>query len=369
MSEFEKQKQGDIYDPADADIQELQVACLEKMYDYNATRPHEAEQRQALMKEMLAEVGEGCYIEPPLHANFGGHYLHLGHHVYANFNLTLVDDTDIYIGDYTMLGPNVVLAATGHPVLPALRRRGLQFSMPIHIGKCCWLGAGVIVMPGITIGDNTVIGAGSIVTHDIPANVVAVGNPCHVMRQINEQDYKTYFKGRKIPEDLLAAVQHDKFREMRRIKQQLPMQDAERILREGKTAIMAVQGDDGYPYTVPLNYVYMNGRVYIHSAKEGHKMDALHRSDKVTLTVIEKDDVVPEEFTTYFRSVIFFGRARILTDDAEIRQAATALGLKYNDNPQAVKAEIDKFWNALACIEITPEHITAKECIELVRKK
>ena len=92
---------------------------------------------------------------------------------YANFNLTLVDDTDIYIGDDTMIGPNVVLAATGHPVLPALRRHGLQFSLPIHIGKCCWLGAGVIVMPGITIGDNTVIGAGSIVTHDIPANVVA----------------------------------------------------------------------------------------------------------------------------------------------------------------------------------------------------
>ncbi len=118
MSELDKQKTGEIYDPADADIQELQLACLEKMYDYNATRPKEFEKRQRIMKEMLAEVGEGCYIEPPLHANFGGHYLHFGHHVYANFNLTLVDDTDIYIGNNVMLAPNVVLTTTGHPVLP-----------------------------------------------------------------------------------------------------------------------------------------------------------------------------------------------------------------------------------------------------------
>lgn len=115
--------------------------------------------------------------------------------------------------------------------------------------------------------------------------------------------------------------------------------------------------------------MYTDGTIYIHSVKEGHKIDALHRSDKVTLRVIEKDDVVPEKFTTYFRSVIVFDRARILAEDDEIRRAATVLGLKYNDAPQAVRAEIDKYWHALDCIEITPEHITAKECIELVRKK
>ena len=102
MAELDKQKTGEIYDPAASDIQELQLACLEKMYDYNATRPKEFEKRKKIMKDMLAEVGEGCYIEPPLHANFGGHYLHFGDHVYANFNLTLVDDTDIYIGNNVM---------------------------------------------------------------------------------------------------------------------------------------------------------------------------------------------------------------------------------------------------------------------------
>ena len=118
-------------------------------------------------------------------------------------NLTLVDDTHIYIGDCTMIGPNVTIATAGHPIEPGLRSRGLQYNMPVHIGKNCWLGAGVIVMPGVTIGDNTVIGAGSIVTRDIPANVVAVGNPCRVMRPVGERDRQYYFRDRKVPQELL----------------------------------------------------------------------------------------------------------------------------------------------------------------------
>lgn len=97
-----------------------------------------------------------------------------------------------------MFGPNVTLATAGHPILPELRQQGYQYNMPIRIGKNCWLGAGVIVMPGITIGDNVVIGAGSIVTKDIPSNVVAVGNPCRILREVNEHDKKYYFKNRKI---------------------------------------------------------------------------------------------------------------------------------------------------------------------------
>ena len=97
-----------------------------------------------------------------------------------------------------MFGPNVTLATAGHPILPELREKALQFNMPIHIGSNCWLGSGVVVLPGVTIGDNTVIGAGSIVTKDIPANVVAVGNPCHVLREINDHDREFYFKDRKI---------------------------------------------------------------------------------------------------------------------------------------------------------------------------
>lgn len=180
---------GQIYFPNDEGLMSEQMQCMEKMYDYNETRPSE---------------GERCYIEPPLRANWGGHHVHLGKGVYANFNLTLVDDTHIYVGDYTMIGPNVTIATAGHPILPELREKAYQYNAPVHIGRNCWLGAGVVVLPGVTIGDNTVIGAGSVVTKDIPENVVAVGNPCHVLRPIGERDREYYFKNRKIPEEFLS---------------------------------------------------------------------------------------------------------------------------------------------------------------------
>ena len=194
----EKMHSGDLYLSIDEDIFNEQLTYLEKLYDFNATRPLEQEKRTEMLKKMFAEIGDNCYIEPPLHANWAGKNVHFGKGVYANFNLTLVDDTHIYVGDYTMLGPNVVLATAGHPILPELRPLAYQYNMPVHIGRNCWLGAGVIVLPGVTIGDNSVIGAGSIVTKDIPANVIAVGNPCRVLREINDHDKEYYFKDRKI---------------------------------------------------------------------------------------------------------------------------------------------------------------------------
>lgn len=198
MDMNEKLHSGVLYLPDDDDIIELQEKCLEKLYDFNMTRPREMEKRSAMLKDMFAEIGEDCYIEPPFHANWGGHHVHFGNRVYANFNLTLVDDTHIYVGDCTMFAPNVTVATAGHPIAPCLRKYGIQYNASVHIGKNCWIGAGALIMPGVTIGDNTVIGAGSVVTKDIPSNVVAVGNPCRVMREINEQDMITYFKGRKI---------------------------------------------------------------------------------------------------------------------------------------------------------------------------
>ena len=177
-----------------------QQECLDKLFEYNSLRPSETEKKAALLKEMFAEIGEDCYIETPFHANFGGAHVHFGKNVYANFNLTLVDDTHIYVGDYTMFGPNVTLATAGHPVLPELREKLYQFNLPIHIGRNCWLGAGVIVLPGVSIGDNSVIGAGSIVTKDIPSNVVALGNPCRVLRPISERDREYYTKDRRFSE-------------------------------------------------------------------------------------------------------------------------------------------------------------------------
>ena len=198
MTNLEKMHATMLYDPADGDIVEEQTACLDRLYDFNHTRPTEQEKRQALMKEMFAEIGENCYIEPPFHANWGGKHVHFGKNVYANFNLTMVDDTHIYVGDFTMFAPNVTVATAGHPIDPALRERALQYNAPVHIGRNYWIGAGALIMPGVTIGDNTVIGAGSVVTKDIPAGVVAVGNPCRVMREITEHDRKVYFKGRKV---------------------------------------------------------------------------------------------------------------------------------------------------------------------------
>lgn len=189
---------GAIYFPNDPSIMEDQLKYLDRLCDFNQTRPTELDKREALLKEMFAEIGENCYIEPPLHTNMGGHHVHFGKNVYANFGLTLVDDTHIYVGDCTMFGPNVVVATAGHPILPSLREQGYQYNFPVHIGRNCWIGAGAIIVPGVTIGDNVVIGAGSVVTRDIPSDVVAVGNPCRVLRPIGEHDKVYYFKDRKI---------------------------------------------------------------------------------------------------------------------------------------------------------------------------
>lgn len=198
MSMKDKLHTGELYLPGDEEIMKEQLQYLEKLYDFNMTRPSEMEKRTAMLKEMFAEIGEGCYIEPPLHANWGGHHVHFGKGVYANFNLTLVDDTHIYVGDYTMFGPNVTVATAGHPILPELREKAYQYNFPVHIGRNCWIGAGVVIVPGVTIGDNVVIGAGSVVTKDIPSNVIAIGNPCRVLREVNDHDREYYFKDRRI---------------------------------------------------------------------------------------------------------------------------------------------------------------------------
>lgn len=188
MNHYERLHSGELYDPNDGEVLEKQLQCLERLYDFNATRPSEWKKRNTLLKEMFAEIGKDCYIEPPLHANWGGRHVHFGENVYANFNLTLVDDTHIYVGDHVMLGPNVTISAGTHPVAPELREKGMQYNLPVRIGNNVWIGSGAQILPGVTIGDNSVIGAGSVVTKDIPANVVAVGNPCHPMREITKKD-------------------------------------------------------------------------------------------------------------------------------------------------------------------------------------
>lgn len=195
---IKRAKTGKLYFAADESLVKEQLGYLDKLYEYNQLKPSQQEEKTSLLKEMFASIGEDCYIETPFHANWGGKNVHFGKGVYGNFNLTLVDDGDIFVGDHVMFGPNVVLATAGHPIHPDLRRKQAQYNLPITIGNNVWIGANVVVLPGITIGDNTVIGAGSVVTKDIPANVIAVGNPCTVLRQIEDKDMKYYYKDMEI---------------------------------------------------------------------------------------------------------------------------------------------------------------------------
>lgn len=199
----EKMHNCELYLPNDEELAKEQNECLEKLYDFNQTRPSQQDLRKKMMKEMFAEIGENCYIEPPFYANFGGKHVHFGNNVYCNFNLTMVDDTDIYVGDNTMFGPNVTVATAGHPIRVDLRKNFYQYNASINIGKNCWIGAGSIILPGVSVGEGSVIGAGSVVTKDIPSNVVAVGNPCKVLRKISEKDKEYYFKDKKIPKGIL----------------------------------------------------------------------------------------------------------------------------------------------------------------------
>lgn len=208
MTDREKIHSGELYYPSGDEIMNEQLSYVNMQYDFNMTRPTELDKREEMLKKMFAEIGDGCYIEPPLHANWGGHHVHFGKGVYANFNLTLVDDTHIYVGDYTLFGPNCVIATASHPIDPVLRQEAYQYNLPVHIGKNCWLGAGVIVCPGVTIGDNTIIGAGSVVTKDIPSGVVAFGNPCRVHREVTERDKEYYYKDRKIDYAKLKGPTH-----------------------------------------------------------------------------------------------------------------------------------------------------------------
>ena len=207
MTEREKIHSGNIYWPSDESIMTEQLGYLDLMDEYNNTSRRLQTRRQELLKQLFAEVGENCYVESPYFANWGGHHVHLGSNIYANAGLKLVDDTHIYIGDNTMLGPNVVIATAGHPIDPTLRSKGLQYNLPVRIGRNCWLGAGVIVMPGVTVGDNSVIGAGSVVTRDIPSGVVAVGNPCKVLREIGQHDREYYWRDRKIDPALFEKLE------------------------------------------------------------------------------------------------------------------------------------------------------------------
>ncbi len=198
MTQRERMQAGLIYDPGDPEILEEQGRKQDLLHEFNSTRPSQQERRQQLLKEILASFGENSIVEPPLRANWAGTHLHIGSGVFINFNLTAVDDDEIFIGDHVMLGPNVTLITASHPFSPELRMRGYQYNRPVHIEDNVWLAAGVIVVPGVTVGRNSIIGAGSVVTRDIPPDVFACGNPCRVKRPLGEEDRRTFDHGKTV---------------------------------------------------------------------------------------------------------------------------------------------------------------------------
>ena len=196
---------GEIYDSVDDDFIAYQHIIVQRINDFNNTPDTEdgLKRREEILREAMGTYGENLYIIPPIYANCGLTNVHVGKNVVINFNCTFVDDGAIFIGDDCMIGPGCNLATSVHPISPRLRRHKLQYNKPIHIGNNVWFGAGVTVLPGITVGDNAIVGAGSVVTKDVPANAIVAGNPARLIRMITEEDDYTYEKGKKIPKEIL----------------------------------------------------------------------------------------------------------------------------------------------------------------------
>ena len=161
----------------------MQQPYKEKLWKFNQLGPNDNEAKQAYMKEVFAECGDNCYIELPFRASWGGHHVHFGNRIFANFNLTLIDDGHIYIGDRVLFAPNVTIATANHPIEPELRRYEMQYNRDVHVGENTWIGTGAIILPGVHIGDGCVIGAGSVVTKDVEPYSVIAGNPAKLIRK------------------------------------------------------------------------------------------------------------------------------------------------------------------------------------------
>lgn len=192
MKEMEKAAAGLLYDANyDAEVLRQREEAKAKLFDYNHTHPRDGAGRTALLRSLLGKTGENFLFEPPFYCDYGFN-IEVGENFYANMNLVILDGAKVTIGDNAFIAPNVGLYTAGHPLDARRRNQGLEYAFPITIGNNVWIGAAVSVMPGVTIGDGCVIAAGSVVTKDLPPNVLAAGNPCRVMREITEADKLKY---------------------------------------------------------------------------------------------------------------------------------------------------------------------------------
>ena len=184
MTEREKMLAGDLYDASDHELVHMRARARDLCLDLNATRESEQKLRRIILRDLFGSGGESVNVQPPFHCDYGVH-LHLGEKVYFNFGCIVLDVCEVRIGDFTMFGPAVQIYTATHP-MDAQERRGEEFGKPVFIGSDVWVGGGAIICPGVTIGSRSVIGAGSVVTRDIPEGVFAAGNPCRVVRKIEE---------------------------------------------------------------------------------------------------------------------------------------------------------------------------------------
>ncbi|MDR0886233.1 MAG: sugar O-acetyltransferase [Clostridiales Family XIII bacterium] len=192
MTQRERIAAGLLYEEMGEGMPADRARAKDLAFDFNHTRPSDKETRDSIARELFGRLGESYFFEGPLYASYG-YNVSWGEGVYANFNLMLVDDYTITIGNRVLIGPNVIICTSGHPLDPDVRNEGRQFSLPIVIEDDVWIGGGVVINPGVTIGRGSVIGAGSVVTKDIPAGVVAVGSPCRMLRELGDED-KIYFR-------------------------------------------------------------------------------------------------------------------------------------------------------------------------------
>lgn len=197
MTEMEKMAKGYLWNDTEEYLEEQRIA-KDLMYEFNQSRPSETAKREEIAKKLFGHVGEDVCIQQPI-TLARGKTVSIGEGTYINSNLMLIDDYKITIGKGCLIAPNVTISTTGHPLDPQLRKIGM-YSFPVTIKDNVWIGMGVNILPGVTIGENSVIGAGSVVTKDIPANVIAIGSPCKVLREFNERDKEYYYHNYRLDE-------------------------------------------------------------------------------------------------------------------------------------------------------------------------
>ena len=196
MTQKERMLAGLPYRANDPELKQMRAENKLRIAQYNQLTRNQEQEMDRLIKEILGGTGKEILVEPPIHFDYGRNTT-VGERFFANYNLTVLDVCPVTIGDNVMLAPNVSLYGAGHPIHPDARNSGYEYGAPITIGNNVWIGGSVCVLPGVTIGNNVVIGAGSVVAKDIPDNVIAVGNPCRVIREITEEDKKYYFKDKE----------------------------------------------------------------------------------------------------------------------------------------------------------------------------